>query len=125
MFNNIANNLARETLKQDRLDKLGTNNPICGMCGETDWRVMELHHVADHGRDDLTVRICANDHRRVTYDQKLHPEFDPNADPLLDRVGHFLIGLADMLRFIVERLAEFGLALIERAAPSNEKESVA
>ena len=125
MYNNNAINLAREAQRQARLDKLGTNNPICGMCGETDWEVMELHHVADHGRDDLTVCICANDHRRVTYDQKDHPAFDPNADPFLDRVGHFLLGLADMLRFIIERLTEFGLALIERAAPSNKKELVA
>lgn len=106
----------RERREQRRLETLGTNEPRCGMCGETDWRVMELHHVADHGRDETVVCICANDHRRVTDDQKDHPAFDPNADPLLDKIGHFLLGLADILRIIVTKLYEFGLALIVRAS---------
>lgn len=111
---------AREARKQRRLEALGTNEPRCGTCGETDWRVMELHHVADHGRDDATVCICANDHRRVSDGQKDHPAFDPNADSLLDSVGHFLLGLADLLRLVVDKLTAFGLALIERAAPNPE-----
>ena len=35
---------------------------------------------------------------------------------MLDAIGHFLLGLADMLRRIIERLTAFGLELIERAA---------
>ena len=108
--------LAKETRKQRRCEALGTNNPRCGMCGETDWRCIELHHVADYGRDNATVCICRNCHRKVSDDQKDHPVFDSNADPMLDAVGHFLLGLADMLRLIVEKLYSFGLALIERAA---------
>ena len=44
---------------------------------------------------------------------------DVDADPLLDRIGHFLLGLADMLRLVVEKLIVFGNALIERAAPAS------
>lgn len=108
--------LARETRKQRRCEALGTNDPRCGICGETDWRCIELHHVADFDRDDATVRICKNCHRKVSDDQKDHPPFDPTADKMLDAIGHFMIGLADMLRLIVEKLYAFGLALIERAA---------
>ncbi|RJF85539.1 hypothetical protein [Sphingomonas cavernae] len=111
--------MAREARKQRRLEVLGSNEPFCGMCGENDWRCIELHHVADHGRDDTTVRICRNCHRKVSDDQKDHSAFDPNAEPMLDSIGHFLIGLADMLRIIIEKLHAFGLALIERAAPKS------
>jgi hypothetical protein len=47
--------LRKEQRKQRRLEKLGTNNPRCGTCGETDDRCLELHHPADHGRDECTV----------------------------------------------------------------------
>lgn len=108
--------LARETRKQRRLEKLGSNSPLCGDCGEGDWRCLELHHVADFGCDDGTVILCRNCHRKVTEDQKGHPAFDPNADPMLHAIGRFLLGLADLLRLAIEKLRAFGLALIERAA---------
>lgn len=108
----------RESRRLRRCEQLGTNEPRCGMCGETDWRCIELHHVADFDRDNLTVLICRNCHRKASDDQKDHPAFDPNADPVLDAIGHFLLGLADMLRAIVEKLYAFGLALIERASPA-------
>lgn len=108
--------LAGEIRKQRRLEKLGSNAPLCGECGEGDWRCLELHHVADFDCDDGTVILCRNCHRKVSDDQKGHPGFDPSADPMLQTIGRFLLGLADLLRLAVEKLAEFGLALIQRAA---------
>lgn len=35
---------------------------------------------------------------------------------MLHAIGLFLIGLADLLELILQKLTEFGLALIERAA---------
>lgn len=107
--------IARESRKQRRLEQLGTNEPRCGTCGEADWRCLELHHVADHARDDLTVISCRNCHRKRSDEQKDHPLSAPDNDPLLDRIGHFLLGLADMLRALIDKLYAFGLALIERA----------
>ncbi|HEY1604496.1 MAG TPA: hypothetical protein VGF77_02750 [Allosphingosinicella sp.] len=104
-----------EARKQARLLKLGTNNPCCGTCGESDWRCIEEHHVPGNKRDDFVVPACANCHRKVTDDQKDHPSFDPHAEPFLDCVGHFLLCLADLLRLIVEKLTEYGHALIARA----------
>lgn len=112
-------NMNKERRKQARLEKLGSNNPICGVCGERAWECLEEHHVADYGRDDLTVLICRNCHRKVSDDQKDHPPFAPVADTMLDRIGHFLLGLADLLRLIVERLYMFANMLIERAATSE------
>ncbi|CAM3293764.1 HNH endonuclease [Sphingomonas antarctica] len=115
-----AKELARETRKQRRLEILGTDNPRCGTCGHSRWQAIEKHHPADHGRDDMTAMICRNCHRVLSDDQKDHPAFDPNADAMLDSIGHFLLGLADMLRLVIERLYAFGLALIERAAAPAE-----
>ena len=117
----MIDSLATERRKQRRLEKLGTNNPVCGSCGERDWRCLELHHLADYKRDDLTVTICRNCHRKVSDDQKDHPVFNPSADPMLDRIGHFLRGLADLLTLIIERLNIFANLLIERATlPERE-----
>ncbi|MEM8917934.1 MAG: hypothetical protein AAGE37_03660 [Pseudomonadota bacterium] len=104
--------LENEKRKQRRLAALGTNEPKCPCCGETDWRVFEQDHIAGRARDDMVVNICANCHRKRTYDQKGHPPHNPNNDPQLDMIGHFLLGLADLLKLANERLSEFGLFLI-------------
>lgn len=104
-----------ERRKQARLEKLGTNHPACGICGNTDWRLIELHHVAGQKHDKTVVLLCANHHRIVTDDQKDHPTSDPEADPLLIAIGNFLLGLAKLLKEVTEKLLEFGNALIERA----------
>lgn len=104
-----------ERRKQSRLHKLGTNNPRCAICGKADWRVIEEHHPDTRKRDDLVVLVCANDHRILTHDQKDHPSELPGGDPFLASVGNFLLGLADMLRMVIDRLYEFGLELLQRA----------
>jgi len=114
---------AKEVRKQDRLHKLGSNHPICGTCGETDYRCLDNHHPADYGRDEATAHVCANCHRKVSDEQKDHPAFDPDADVLLDRIAHFLLGLADLLVLAVEKLREFAMALIERASPDPDGEA--
>lgn len=107
--------LRREQRKQKRLESLGSNNPHCCACEEGDWRTLELHHVAGRKHDDLMVPICANCHRKVSDVQKDHPPFEAGADPMLASIGHFLLGLADMLTLILTKLYAFGLALIERS----------
>ncbi|MEO6247142.1 MAG: hypothetical protein ABIO85_00980 [Sphingomicrobium sp.] len=107
-----------EQRKQRRLEALGSNEPSCCICGEDDWRCMELHHAADFGCDDTTVIACRNCHRKLSDTQKDHPAFDPNADATLHAIGRFLLGLADMLRRILEKLTTFGEQLIERSAPT-------
>lgn len=88
------------------------------MCGEGDDRKLELHHVAGRKHDDTTVILCRNCHRVVSDDQKDHPVVDASADSVLAAIGYFLLGFADMLRAIVGKLHEFGLALIAGSRPS-------
>jgi hypothetical protein len=109
--------MKREAKLQARLEKLGVNDPVCGMCGETDPRTFELDHLAGRKQDDFTNQICANDHRKMTFEQSLAPPMHPKADSLLYAIGRFLIGLADMLSEIIGKLYEFGIALIERSLP--------
>jgi len=87
----------------------------CGMCGESDWRTIEQHHVADYGRDETVALLCRNCHRKVSDDQKDHPAPFVSGEPMLETIGHFLLGLADMLRTIAPRLQAFGRWLIEYA----------
>jgi len=104
-----------ERRKQSRLHKLGTNAPHCATCGIDDWRVIQEHHPDTRKHDDLTVLLCANHHCIVTDDQKDHPKQQEDCDELLYRIGNFLLGLADMLKLILERLYDYGNALVQRA----------
>lgn len=81
-------NWEREQRKQNRLEKLGTNEPRCGMCGEDHWTCFEAHHVAGRKFDPMTVRLCMNCHRKVADDQSDHPPFNPDADPTIQAIGH-------------------------------------
>jgi len=85
------------------------------MCGETAWQCMELHHVAGQHHDETTVILCRNCHRKISDDQKSLPPFDPEAEPMLAVIGHFLLGLAQLFRRILETLEKFGRELIERS----------
>lgn len=97
-----------ERRKQQRLRKLGTNEPRCGCCGELRWQALEQHHVAGRAHDDTIVIVCASDHKVLTDAQQDHPPKQESVDPWLEAVGRFLLGLADMLRIVIERLVEFG-----------------
>jgi len=110
------NDMEREFRRQRRLERLGCNDPHCGMCGENDDRALEAHHVAGRKHDPATVILCRNCHRKVSDDQRDRPPFEADTDPLLYAIGSFLLGLADMLRIVLAKLNEFGLALMARAA---------
>jgi hypothetical protein len=108
---------------QDRLERhyrrLGTRNPVCISCGKCDPahpEIYELHHVAgksQHG--DVSVQ-CANCHRTLSDKQKDHgPPGPSQPSGKLAQIGHYLLGLADMLAMIVEALKTFGAWLISEA----------
>src|SRR6516162_9014694 len=102
--------------QEDRLEqnyrRLGTHEPRCVICGETDPRCLEEHHIAGRGYHDDTAIVCRNCHRKLSDAQRDHPP--ASAAPMEQRtaIGHFLLGLCDFLMAIVERLREFGHWLI-------------
>lgn len=107
-----------EYRKQQAIRRLG--NRRCPICGETDWRCMDLDHVAGQEFDPLVAVICANCHRKRTDAQKDHPQ-RTTADPpdMLERIGHMLLNLAEFFVLMVERLREFGLYLIGVSQTAN------
>lgn len=104
-----------ERRRRQAHERLGTTTPRCGECGEADWRCLEAHHVAGRRFDEATVILCRNCHRKASDAQKDHPEAVADDPSWLERIGHFLLGLADLLALAVEKLKLFGQELIDRA----------
>ena len=111
----FKNKYAAEIRQQKRQLRTGKTDPRCGMCGETDLRCLEEHHVAQRRFDEDTVTVCRNCHRKLSDCQLAHPKSIGGEPDILERIGHFLLGLADMLGIAVEKLREFGKHLIENA----------
>lgn len=110
----------RETRRQNALDRLGTNDPRCVICGERDWRTLEFHHIAGRAYDDDGAVICRNCHRKLSDDQKEHPKQCSGLPTTSESIGHFLLGLADFLLLMVEKLRAYGTDLIARAMHSSQ-----
>lgn len=108
-------NKAQEARKQKRLETLGSNNPVCTICGEDDWRCLEQHHIAGQAYGDDLCNVCRNCHRKLSDDQKDHPKQISKPPATIEAIGHFLIGLADFLALLVTKLKEFGNYLIQSA----------
>lgn len=116
---NQTKQLESEKRKQKALQRLGSVNPQCIICGEADWRCLELHHVGQEGFDDLTGILCRNCHRKASDAQMAHPEPLSLTEPLMfERIGHVLLGLADFFELLIEKLRLFGDFLIEIAKQS-------
>jgi hypothetical protein len=79
---------------------------------------LELHHIAGrrHG-DDLAI-VCRNCHRKLSDKQRDHvsPGLVESVAPPAN-IGHYLLGLADLLAMIVEALRKFGAWLIAQPSP--------
>ena len=101
---------------QQRLRKLGTENPICVCCGESYPFALEQHHIAGQKHSDDLAIVCANCHRKLSDQQRDHvPPGSGEPEGLLAKIGHFLLGLADLLALAVDALRNFGRLLIEMA----------
>ncbi len=116
--------LNRERRKQRALERLGSNNPRCVICGHDDPLALELHHIAGRAFDGKLVPVCRNCHRQLSDWQKDHaPQLDrPPSE--FQRIAHFLEGLADLFEMLVKRLREFaGKLLALEPGPSTDGEA--
>lgn len=105
----------------DRLEqqfkRLGTRQPICVGCAESDPFCLELHHVAGRKHHEQLSIVCANCHKKLSAKQLSHPPQSTTptiaaGQQKMETIGRFLVGLADLLAMIVEALKGFGGWLI-------------
>ncbi len=106
-----------EAQRQGRIQKLGVDNPRCGLCGHSEPLALEEHHIAGQKYDEATGILCRNCHRVQSAKQNLHPDEIQNGQDksLFEMAGHFLLGLADFLEVAIGKLREIGRQLIEKA----------
>jgi len=109
----MAKQLDAEDRKQQQLRHLGTQKPICRTCGESHPATFERHHIAGRKHDDDEALVCANCHRKLSDKQRDHAPRGLN-EPVgqTGKIGHYLLGLADLFEMIVEALRRFGAWLI-------------
>lgn len=106
---------AKEIRKQNRLERLGDNHPMCSTCPQEDWRCFQDHHIAQEAFDDTLIRECLNCHAILSDDQIDHPKQIGEPPHILETIGHFLLGLADWMALLLAKLREFGERLIDEA----------
>lgn len=105
----------KEARRRQAHERLGSANYRCVICGEGNPHCLELHHVAGRKFGNELAPICRNCHSKLSDDQKGHPRPIGDDPGLLELIGHYLLGFADMLVLAAERLKEFGRMLIEKA----------
>ncbi len=106
-----------EARLRQALERLGDDNPQCNYCPENDPRCLERHEVAGKQYSNAYVIVCRNDHRRLSDAQYDHPaRIDDKPPATFERIGHLLLGLADLLRLAAAKIDEIGGALIDYAA---------
>lgn len=117
----MKDGLQSEIRKQRALERLGSDHPRCVYCGEADERCLELHHIAGRAYGEECAIVCRNCHRKLSDAQKDHPPaLAAGEPPYLEKIGHFLIGLADLLEVLIEKLREYGVVLTEAAAACSQ-----
>ena len=109
----------KERRRQARLERLGTNDPRCGTCGEQDDRVLELHHSAGRRFDDGTVILCRNCHRKASDDQRDHPTLNADEPTLIERVAYLLLGMADLFILLAVQCRKFAAQLFAQLSPEQ------
>ena len=112
--------IRREKRRQRALERLGTNNPHCVRCSESDPLALELHHIAGRAFDNSTCILCRNCHRKLTDRQKEHPDKLTEIPDPLEAIAHFLLGLADLFEMLVGKFREFASHLISLADPNRD-----
>jgi hypothetical protein len=114
--------LNRERRRQRALERLGSNNPQCVVCGCDDPLALELHHLAGQAFGDDMAPVCRNCHRRLSDYQKDHAIGQTSPSGEIEPIRRFLLGLADLFEMLVKRLREFAAklaALDSSANPQN------
>lgn len=100
--------LVDPSLKEERMEgmfeRLGSRTPSCGICGESDPRCLELHHVVGKKFSNDLITVCRNCHRKLSDDQKDHPTTHTGLSPSATKSIRQKLGKADALRAMADQL---------------------
>jgi hypothetical protein len=103
-----------EQRRQARLERLGELDPACVVCGDDDDRALQRHHLAGQAYGEELATVCANCHYKLSDAQADHPSDGPPA-PLLVRLAHYLLGLADFACEVAAKLRDSARELLNAA----------
>jgi len=109
-----------EARKEHAIRRLETRNAVCA-CGESDPRCLDKHHIASRKHHGDTAFVCCNCHRKLSDQQLDHPRDELGQDANLAAIGHYLLGLANLMAMQSEAFVRFGTWLIEHANKQGEK----
>ena len=111
-----------EQRRQARLERLGSDSPVCRVCGEADDRCLQRHHLAGQAYGDELVPVCANCHYKLSDAQADNPGQPPlpgsngtdsdDEPPFLVRLAHYLLGRADFDGQAAAKLRDSANALL-------------
>jgi len=105
-------NASQELAQRERFRKSGWPDPRCTRCGEGKiWR-LELDHIAGQHHDGTCAPLCKNCHMERSFMQSLEPEGGENPKNVFAVIGRWLLGIAEWLELIIEKLYQFGEFLI-------------
>lgn len=116
------NDTANDHLRRERRrNKLGPD-AACVVCGETDARVLESHHIAGRRNDHATMAVlCRNHHAAITDDLRTDgvPMTEPGSP--FARLAAILGGLATLFRRLADTLAGWSewLSRLDAAADDH------
>jgi hypothetical protein len=112
--------IRRERRRQADIERLGVDNPRCLHCGENDPNVLERHHLAGQAYGDEIVIACRNCHRKLSDRQNDHPKKSTEIPDPLEKIAHFLLGLADLFELLITKCREFATYLIDLANSNRD-----
>ena len=102
-----------ERRRQTALERLGSDDPSCAICGESDWRVLQRHHLPGRAYGDELIIACGNCHAKLSDAQLDHPAGpDAGEPPFLVKCARYLLGLAELAAQLVEQLRDHATALM-------------
>lgn len=92
-----------------QLQREGKNTLCCHVCGQTDFSIIEMHHVFGRNNSKKTVPLCKNCHAKITYQQnKLAPKIrSANATPQ-DNKRFVFVSMGGILKVIGDELIYYG-----------------
>lgn len=102
-----------EARKRKAYERLGTDSPKCFFCDITDPEILELHHIAGREFGDDGIFTCRNHHGLLSSLGKNHPPKIPGPSDPLENLAHFLLGVADVLKVLMDQLRNAAAKLIE------------